>query len=89
MLVTLDRLFALELVLASMATFLYFLIKSRVTGAGVPVDRFVSLPRVLSMFRAYREISGNRGWSLWPVYAFWILIFGCLALTVYLGLNAQ
>ncbi len=67
-------LFLVFFLVAMTGNILYFWIRRRVEQAGVKVKWYVTVPEMIRMFRAYRELALEQGWSLWPIVASWVIL---------------
>jgi len=68
-----NGLFALAVVLGALGSASYFVTAIRIARAGSSV-KFMAYPQdVLRILQQYCVMAEERGWSLWPVYAFWVL----------------
>jgi hypothetical protein len=75
-----SSLFIAALVCAGVANAAYFLMLVRLRKAGVRVKLFATIRDLFRVLSKYRELAPTRGWSLWPVYAFWVATIGVIAL---------
>lgn len=77
-------LLTLCVILVGMANAAYFFAASRIRSEGHTPPRFLMPGDIQRLFRLYRELAPQRGWSLWPAVMFWPLLlcgmaFGVLA----------
>jgi hypothetical protein len=67
-------LFTAALLVAVLGSILYFIMRARVAGAGIPVKFYVSWKELRRVLRLYKELAPEKGWSLWPIAGYWVSI---------------
>jgi hypothetical protein len=67
-------LFGGALLVAAFGSILYFVMRTRVAGAGITVKFYVTWKELRRVLRLYKELAPNKGWFLWPIADYWASI---------------
>ena len=75
--------FSLALILAAVATVLYYYIASKVRSAGDNVSRLITPWGVKALAVRYARRAKELGWPHWPVSLMWFLIVLVMAFAIF------
>lgn len=81
--------FFIALGFGGLATVLYYWIVGKLQTAGVQPPIMLTLPRIVTIFRTYRQLSSDHGWPAWPVIGFWISIAVMFAAGIVMAIGLQ
>lgn len=62
------------LLLAFLGCIFWYLVALRLLKLGARVKLFATPRDTFSMFREYRKVAPTKGWSGWPIAAFWFCV---------------